>query len=146
MIRTVDVLNFVKEEGVVASGQSAKVRKGSGSKHARGSSHHTCIKTQASTCDMVTRRETVGTINHNQGSSLQTPIATFSRRREFDLIKSHEKEALYLSERFGDSVTNSFARTVLPETRKTSGAIAFGTGVDPGFAPDVLHLDKGKID
>ena len=44
VIRTVDVLNFVQEEGV-AFGQSAKVRKGSGSKHARGSSHHTCVKT-----------------------------------------------------------------------------------------------------
>ena len=54
-----------------------------------GSSYHTNAKTNASTCDVL-----------NQ-STLRTPNQ-ISRRQEFSLIKSNEKDALFLSERYGE--------------------------------------------
>jgi len=86
VIRTADVLRFVK--GPVPS---VKAKLSYEPKHARGSSHHSCAKTNASTCDMAV--------------SIYTPNRT-SRRQEFEMIKSHEKEALYLSDRFGGRATH----------------------------------------
>ena len=118
MIRTADVLRFVKAP---SAQKSAKVRQGE-PRYARGSSNHTCVKTVASTYD----------INH---SGLQSPNR-LTNRQEFDLIKSHEKEALFLSERFGDR----------RETYRIIGHASLINNRDPGFAQDVLHLSKGKID
>lgn len=124
MIKTAEVLRFVKDQQVNTLSGNSKVRKGE-PRHARGSSHHTCVKTVASTCDM----NTVHT----------TPNRTNGNRREFDMIKSHEKEALFLSDRFGDR--RETFRTVDGLDRSLISALN-----DPGFAPEVLHLSKGKID
>ena len=75
MIRTADVLRFVK--GPAPNNES---------RHLRGSSHATFTKTAAST--------------NYENSTLFSPNP-ITRRQEFDLIKSHEKEALFLSDKFG---------------------------------------------
>ena len=133
MIRTADVLRFVKDPSVnplIAS----KVRKGE-PRHARGSSHHTCIKTVASTCEMT-------------NTEIATP-ARMNHRREFDMIKSHEKEALFLSDRFGDR--RETYRTVgggagLDHSLISAVHASSFAAADPGFAPEVLHLSKSRID
>ena len=117
MIRTADILRFVKGE---SAQRSAKVGR-KNSQRARGSSHHSCHKTVASTCEM-------------NRSELVTPNR-LSHRQEFNIIKSHEKEALYLTERFGSKM----------EAQRILGTASFKS-VDPGFAPEVLHLSKGRID
>lgn len=130
IIRTADVLRFV-QKGPDVSYRSEKLRENGGGEpaHARGSSLHTCMG--ASTCDTIANK------------SMQTPSASrFTRRKEFNLIKSHEKEALYLSERFGDRVLDTNGG------RNLAGSTLVVTNHpnDPGFAPEVLHLSKGKID
>lgn len=126
MIRTAEVLRFVKDPSINTL-TSRKVRKGE-PRNGRGSSHHTCVKTVATTCEMVT-------------SELVTP-ARMNHRHEFNLIKSHEKEALFLSDRFGDR--RETFRTVTGLDQSLISAV--NVTVDPGFAPEVLHLSKGKID
>ena len=124
MIRTADVLRFVKGP-VPAQLDQSKI---SESRHIRSSSHYTVGKaTAASTADML------------GNSSLFTPNDV-SRRQEFDLIKSHEKEALYLSDRFGGRVPMRMKEL------ETCSLEPLEEEADPGFAPDVLHLSKTKID
>ena len=130
MIRTADVLRFVTV-GQDAVYKSEKVRERGGGEpaDARGSSHHTCMVASTRDTEMMNK-------------SMLTPSAhRFTRRNEFNLIKSHEKEALFLSERFGDRLLDSTGG------RNLAGSTLVMTGTaDPGFAPEVLHLSKGKID
>ena len=69
---------------------------------------------------------------------------TSNHLNEFNLIKSHEKEALFLSERFGDRQLDSTGGRNLAGT--TLAVASTYPQRDPGFAPEVLHLSKGKID
>ncbi len=94
MIRTADVLRFVRGDQ-----PSTKARQASEPKHARGSSFRTSVKTAATTNDMA-------------ASSLYTPNP-ISRRQEFDLIRSHEKEALFLSDRFGGRIDSMKASELI---------------------------------
>lgn len=132
MIRTADVLRFVK-----GPTPTPKVRsRVSEPKHARGSSHHSCIKTAAST--------NYGGYDPASSNNVLSPNP-ITRRQEFNLIKSHEKEALYLSDKFGggrlrvSELFNTSLANPLASVRDEQFA-------DPGFAPDVLHLSKTRID
>ena len=102
MIRTAEVLRFVKtggEEDKVERLRKSEEQFGVGS---RGTAAKTTI---ASTNDGLLM---------NRSSLMASPSVTKRNRsgygknrqsrdiEEFDLIKSHEKEALFLSERFGD--------------------------------------------
>ena len=80
MIRTADVLRFVK--GPVPSPKVI-----SRAAKARNSSFHTYAKTAASTA-------------LDLNSSVFSPYPV-TRRQEFNMIMSNEKEALYLSDKFG---------------------------------------------
>ena len=84
-------------------------------------------------------------------STMYTPNP-ISRRQEFDLIRSHEKEALFLSDRFGGRV-NQMKRSELINSMGPGASLLTSINVgldhhgqDPGFAPNMLHLSKGKID
>lgn len=99
---------------------------------------HTCVKTAADTCDMAM-------------STMYTPNP-ISRRQEFDLIRSNEKEALFLSDRFGGRV-DQMKRSELINSMGPGASLLTSVNVgldhlgqDPGFAPNMLHLSKGKID
>ena len=99
VIRTAEILTFVKTSGTQ---RPAKVSEGEPAR-ARGSSYHTCHKTVASSADIWNPSLLV--TPGNQG---------LSRRREFDFIRSHEKEALFLSDRFGERILRQSANGGCP--------------------------------
>jgi len=59
------------------------------------------------------------------------------------LIKSHEKEALYLSDKFGGRLPMNASELY---SMSMGPLMSYQDECDPGFAPDVLHLSKSKID
>ena len=92
---------------------------------------------------MIMNRSSLWTPSATRRQQFNTNYNTTRRDKEFNLIKSHEKEALFLSERFGDRTLDTTGGRNLAGTTL---AMSNHPMVDPGFAPDVLHLSKGKID
>ena len=106
MLKTADLLKFVSKHPNLAS---------------MGPKEHRLATSSAKHAYKQVRKNT-----KDYGLTSPEPL---SRREEFDYIKSCEKQALFLSERFGDR--RAEASTTVPHA---------------GDSQHLLHLSKHKID